>query len=92
MDWLTAPARYRRASGGVQRDSRSPSYFLLNAQITKKYKDWEVYVGGENLGNFTQANPIIDPQNPYGEHFDSGIVYAPIQGRMFYAGFRFTVN
>lgn len=79
------PAEFRRPQ-------QSPAFFTLNAQITKRYKKWEIYVGGENLGNFRQSNPIIDPQNPFGENFDAGLVYAPIQGWMLYTGFRFTVK
>lgn len=75
-----------------QMATRSPDYFLFNAQVTKRYKKWEVYIGGENLGNFRQANPIIQAENPYGAHFDAGLVYAPIMGRVIYAGFRFTIK
>ena len=75
-----------------QMRNQSPSYFLFNAQITKNYKKWAFYIGGENLANFKQDNPIIDVQNPFGDNFDAGLVYAPILGRMLYFGFRFTIK
>ncbi len=50
---------------------------------------FEVYLGGENLGDFKQLNPIIDAENPFGSNFDTSIVYAPVFGRMLYAGLRF---
>ena len=71
----------------------SEPYSLMNAQVTKVFSDkFEVYVGGENLTNFTQRNPVLGADNPFGANFDTGIVYAPIMGRMFYGGFRFTLN
>ncbi|MFD0798779.1 TonB-dependent receptor domain-containing protein [Maribacter chungangensis] len=67
-------------------------YSVMNAQVTKVFSPRvEVYLGGENLSNFRQPNPILGLDNPFGENFDTSIVYAPIMGRMFYVGFRFKV-
>ena len=71
----------------------SPSYALMNAQVTKVFSNaFEVYLGGENLTNFTQDNPVLGANDPFGPNFDTSIVYAPIMGRMFYAGFRYKLN
>ncbi|MGI9550062.1 MAG: TonB-dependent receptor [Aurantibacter sp.] len=68
----------------------SQSYNLMNAQVTKVFSEkFELYVGGENLTNFKQNNPVLSAENPFGANFDTSIVYAPIMGRMFYAGFRY---
>ncbi|MEQ8216817.1 MAG: TonB-dependent receptor [Arenibacter sp.] len=68
----------------------SPSYSLMNAQITKVFNNnFEIYVGGENLTNFMQDNPVVGAEDPFGTNFDTTMVYAPIMGRMFYAGFRY---
>lgn len=65
-------------------------YSLMNAQVTKVFsKQFEIYVGGENLTNFRQNNPVLGAENPFGANFDTSIVYAPIMGRMFYGGFRY---
>ena len=65
-------------------------YSLMNAQVTKVFsKSFELYVGGENLTNFTQDGPVIGADDPFGPSFDTSIVYAPIMGRMYYMGFRF---
>ncbi len=65
-------------------------YSLMNAQATRVFSDqFEIYVGGENLTNFRQTNPVLGADNPFGANFDTSIVYAPIMGRMFYAGFRY---
>jgi len=72
-------------------DYSSP-YNHMNAQITKVFsKTFEVYVGGENLSNVRQDNPILGANDPFGPNFDTTIVYAPIMGRMFYGGFRFKI-
>jgi len=66
------------------------AYSLVNAQATKVFSNkFEVYVGGENLTNFRQNNPVLGAENPFGLNFDTSIVYAPIMGRMFYTGFRY---
>ncbi len=68
-------------------------YSLMNAQITKVFSQkFEIYLGGENLTNFRQSNPVLGAENPFGANFDTSIVYAPIMGRMFYAGFRYKLN
>ncbi|PWA08322.1 TonB-dependent receptor plug domain-containing protein [Flavobacterium laiguense] len=71
----------------------SPSYSLMNAQITRTFSStFEVYVGGENIGNYTQNQAIIDAQNPFGPYFDATILYAPVFGQMYYAGLRFKIK
>ncbi len=63
------------------------SYFLLNAQISRNLnKNIRVYLGGENLTGFTQHHAIIDAQNPFGNYFDGGMVYAPVMPANFYIG------
>lgn len=70
----------------------SDPYSLMNAQVTKVFsKNFEMYVGGENLTNFMQNNPILGADNPFGSNFDTSIVFAPIMGRMFYTGFRYKI-
>ena len=49
---------------------------------------FEIYVGGENIGGYTQNNPIVGGY-PFGTDFDTSIVYAPIHGALFYIGLRF---
>jgi outer membrane receptor for ferrienterochelin and colicins len=71
----------------------SERYSLLNAQITKVFSNaFEVYVGGENLTNVQQENPILASNAPFGANFDTTIVYSPIFGRAVYAGLRFKIQ
>lgn len=70
----------------------SDSYSLMNTQITRVFsRQWELYVGLENITNFTQNDPIVSAGDPFGAYFDTSIVFAPVMGRMYYAGFRFTL-
>lgn len=69
-------------------NGNSPSYSLINSQITKVYSDkFEIYVGGENIGAYSQSNPILG--NPFGTDFDTSLIYAPIHKALFYVGLRF---
>lgn len=73
-------------------DERSPSYYILHAQITKRFKHLDIYAGAENLTNYKQKNLIIDAENPFGENFDASMVWGPVTGRKFFAGIRFKIN
>jgi len=67
----------------------SPTFFILNTQVSKSLKyNIDVYGGVENLFNFKQLQPIIDGNNPYGTYFDASMVWGPVFGRMLYAGIR----
>lgn len=76
-----------------QLDDYSPTIGTLNLQVTKVFSPtFEVYLGGENITNVRQDNPIISADNPFGSNFDSNFVYGPIFGSMFYTGLRFRIN
>ena len=76
-----------------QRDDFSPTVGTLNVQVTKVFSTkFEVYLGGENVTNVRQPDPIISPDDPFGANFDTNFVYGPIFGSMYYAGLRFKLN
>lgn len=71
----------------------SEPYIQMNAQVTKEFNSkWGAYVGVENLGNFRLNSPIVAANDPFGPYFDSSMVWGPVFGRMWYAGFRFRVK
>lgn len=70
----------------------APAFSNINAQVTKNFKTWALYVGGENLGNFTQANPILGANDPFGKTFDASMVWGPVIGRMVYVGMRYKIK
>ncbi len=76
----------------VGRETNSPAYVAFNAQVTKTFRKWDWYVGGENLGNFRQMNPIVDAGNPFGPNFDASLVWGPVVGRMIYTGVRYRIK
>lgn len=65
-----------------------PMYF---AQVTRKFKKVDVYVGCENIGNYRQKNPILSADAPYSTGFNSSVVWGPLMGRKAYLGLRFTL-
>jgi outer membrane receptor protein involved in Fe transport len=75
-----------------QRSDSSPVYAVLNAQITRYFKKWNIYLGGENLTNYTQENPIIAADQPFGKYFDSSLIWGPVSGVNIYAGVRYTLK
>jgi outer membrane receptor for ferrienterochelin and colicin len=92
---FNGPGRLPSTAGNpedLQRGDTFKGYEMINAQITKNYKTWNLYAGVENLTGFTQANPIIDAQSPFSNYFDSSMVWGPIVGRRFYFGFRFSID
>jgi len=71
----------------------SKPFSLMNTQITRTFSStFEMYVGGENIGNYKQHHAILGAENPFGNAFDTSIVYAPVFGQMYYAGLRFKIK
>lgn len=69
-----------------------PWHAQLMAQVTRYFRTWSIYVGGENITNFTQDTPIIGASQPYSPNFDASMAWGPIHGWKVYAGFRWALN
>ena len=67
-------------------------YPQLMAQVTKYWRTCSLYVGAENMTNFTQEHPIVDGFNPYGTDFDASMVCGPTMGWKIYLGFRYDLE
>ena len=89
---LSVFGRSRLAASPQSNDGFSAIFPRLNAQVTYKMKRLDLYVGGENLTNYTQQNPIIEPENPFGPNFDATRVWGPIIGYNVYFGTRFAIT
>ena len=75
---------------GYRLSGYAPHYMMVNAQVTKDFKNrWSAYLGVENINNFRLDNPIVASEEPFSPYFDSSLVWGPIFGRMAYAGFRY---
>jgi outer membrane receptor for ferrienterochelin and colicin len=71
----------------------STSFSVMNMQVTRVFSSiFEVYIGGENIGNYKQGKAVLGVDNPFGTTFDTSIIYAPIFGQMYYVGLRFKVK
>ncbi len=75
-----------------QLSTSSPSFVLMNAQVSKSWKEkFDVYVGVENILGFRQKDAILDAENPFSENFDASLVWGPVFGRNIYAGLRYRI-
>lgn len=86
------PNPYTLADGSPSWESRYQAFPQLSAQITRFFRLGSIYIGAENLTNFAQKNPIISADQPYGNNFDSSMIWGPTQhGSKFYIGVRFNL-
>jgi len=69
----------------------SPVYPMFYAQVSRRIKHWDIYIGCENIGNYTQKHPILNADNPYSWYFNSSLIWGPLMGRKFYIGVRFNL-
>ena len=60
----------------------------LSAQVTRWFRHFSVYVGGENLTGFRQKHLIYGYANPWSAGFEPTMVWGPVHGAMLYAGVR----
>lgn len=91
---LNGPCRvwdFMRGLHGMYSDGYSPVYPLLYAQVTKRFKGCDVYIGGENLTNYTQPAPVLNADRPFSQGFDASCVWGPLMGVKIYAGVRITI-
>lgn len=69
-------------------EDRFKAYEQVSAQITRWFRHFSVYIGGENLTGFRQKKTIINAEDPWSPFFDATMVWGPVHGAMFYAGIR----
>ena len=82
------PEPYQLSDGSMSWERRFHSYEQVSMQITRWFRHWSIYVGGENLTGFKQKTPIYGATQPWGKDFEPTLVWGPVEGRMFYAGVR----
>jgi outer membrane receptor protein involved in Fe transport len=69
----------------------SPVYPMHYAQVTRKFKNLDIYIGCENIGNYRQPDPIIMAEHPFSREFNATAIWGPLMGIKVYAGLRFTI-
>lgn len=82
------------------RDRWSSAYSTHDFKITKEFTNVnsrngfgiEAYISGENVFDFKQETPLVDPENPFGPDFDTIYTWGPIIGRVFSLGARLNLR
>lgn len=82
------PAPYIMEDGTYSWPERFKAFLQLNLQVTRWFRHFSIYAGGENLTGFRQKNPIICSNDPWSPNFDSTMIWGPVQGAMAYVGIR----
>jgi outer membrane receptor for ferrienterochelin and colicins len=94
FDWTgnaTGPQHLPEYAPPFQRPTRSEWFSLQHVQVTWSPSKGPTFIAGvKNLWNYTQSNPLIDPENPFGDHFDTAYVWGPLQPRRVQFGIRWT--
>ena len=88
---LNGKSRIPTQTGNIEDSTLSPIYPMFFAQVTRKIKMWDIYLGCENIAGFRQENPILGAENPYSPAFNSSCVWGPLMGRKIYIGVRFNL-
>ena len=88
---LNGPARIPTQTGNLEDSKLSPIYPMLFAQVSRRIKKWEIYVGCENILNYKQPYPIMAADDPYSTSFNSSLVWGPLMGAKAYVGVRFNL-
>lgn len=83
------PAPYMLPDGTMSWGPRFKAFPQLNLQVTRWFRHFSIYAGGENLTNFKQKNPVVWSSDPWSAAFDPTTVWGPIHGAMAYVGIRF---
>ena len=82
------PTPYLLDDGTPSWDETFPAYPQLNLQITRTYRHFSIYLGGENLTNYKQPHPIINAADPWSSTFEPTMIWGPVHGIMAYGGVR----
>lgn len=95
MDWtgrLLSPMHLPQYPAPHDRPATSPWFTEQNLQLGKTIKQqWNVSLGIRNMWNYRQQSPLIAPDDPFGEAFDTNYIYGPLQGRRWVIGLGYRI-
>ena len=86
------PTPYTLPDGTLSWPDRFHAFEQLSAQVTRWFRHFSVYIGGENLTGVRQKQTIINAADPWSEKFDPTMVWGPVHGAMVYAGIRINIG
>lgn len=89
---INGPARIPGLNGYASEVKESPVFPIYFAQVTKNSKRFDVYLGVENLLDYTQPDPIRNYDLPFSKDFDSSLIWGPLMGRKVYLGVRIRIG
>lgn len=69
--------------GDQSKIKKTDPFMLVNARASRKLNQFKLYAGVNNLFNYLQDERHLD---------DAAFMYAPVYGRMFYAGLAFEIK
>lgn len=84
------PTPYTTSEGNPSWDRNFKAYEQINFQVTREFRHFKLFAGGENLTAFKQKHPIVGYHDPWSATFDPTMVYGPVSGAMGYIGVRFS--
>ena len=74
-------------------DTYSPAFINGFTQVTRQFLNWEIYLGVENILDYTQPDPIVPIHQIDGStDYDATQIWGPTVGRTMYLGFRYKIK
>ena len=71
---------------------RFHAYEQLSLQITRWFRHFSIYIGGENLTSVRQKQTIINASDPWSTTFDPTMLWGPVHGALGYVGVRVNIG
>lgn len=90
---VTGPMHLPTFPEPFSRPEMSGWFSVQNLQLTQPIgKNFELQLGVKNILNFIQASPLINPQQPFSDSFDTSYNYGPTQGRRYMLGLKYQIK
>ncbi len=89
---FNGPTRLPGLQGYGSPTEHSPFFAVYFFQVTKNTHRFDIYAGVENIFDYKQKDPILNPGDPFGTGFDSSRIWGPLMGRKIYAGIRLRIG
>jgi outer membrane receptor protein involved in Fe transport len=79
------------AAGNLPKSKQAESYWTVDFRVAKELNEqWQVYVGANNLFDYTQAEDMESPLFYEDGGYDVAHIYGPLRGREAYIGVKVT--
>lgn len=86
------PTPYTQTDGTLSWPTRYHAFEQVSAQITRWFRHFSIYIGGENLTGRRQHTLIYGATDAWGSIFEPTMVWGPVHGAMAYAGIRVNIG